>query len=331
MRGAVFAAKIALGLLLLAGGRLHAEDWPMDGRDLHHSFSNHQFGINPDNVAKLQSPDDSQMETPFQMETPLSRTYILEILGVAAILYLIGSLRVLRQYERGVVFLLGKFEGVRGPGLTLIFLPIQQMVRVSLRTVTMQIPSQKIITKDNVSIDIAAVAYYHISDPEKAVIVIENVYNAINQISQTTVRNVVGRFSLDQLLSDTAGINLQIKNVIDGHTEPWGTKVTAVEIKDIVLPDNMQRAMAKEAEAERERRAKIVAAEGEYQAAVKLGQAADIITEHPVALQLRTLQTMAEISVEKNSTIIFPAQFMTTVQEAVRLLSKDSATVVQNS
>ena len=148
------------------------------------------------------------------METPLSLIHILEILGVVAILYLIGSFRVLRQYERGVVFLLGKFEGVRGPGLTLIFLPIQQMVRVSLRTVTMQIPSQKIITKDNVSIDIAAVAYYHISDPEKAVIVIENVYNAINQISQTTVRNVVGRFSLDQLLSDTAGINLQIKNVI---------------------------------------------------------------------------------------------------------------------
>ncbi len=243
---------------------------------------------------------------------------------VIVILYLAGSLRVLRQYERGVVFLLGKFESVRGPGLTLIFLPIQQMVRVSLRTVTMQIPSQKIITKDNVSIDIAAVAYYRISDPEKSVIVIENVYNAINQISQTTVRNVVGRFNLDQLLSDTAGINLQIKNVIDGHTEPWGTQVTAVEIKDIVLPDNMQRAMAKEAEAERERRAKIVAAEGEFQAAVKLGQAADIITEHPVALQLRTLQTMAEISVEKNSTIIFPAQFMTTVKEALALMSKDS-------
>jgi regulator of protease activity HflC (stomatin/prohibitin superfamily) len=252
-------------------------------------------------------------------------SYILGIVGITVILYLLGSLRVLRQYERGVVFLLGKFESVRGPGLTLIFLPIQQMVRVSLRTVTMQIPSQKIITKDNVSIDIAAVAYYHISDPERAVIVIENVYNAINQISQTTVRNVVGRFSLDQLLSDTASINLQIKNVIDGHTEPWGTQVTAVEIKDIVLPDNMQRAMAKEAEAERERRAKIVAAEGEYQAAVKLGQAADIITQHPVALQLRTLQTMAEISVEKSSTIIFPAQFMTTVQEAFGLLSKDSA------
>src|SRR6266550_3833242 len=251
--------------------------------------------------------------------------YILVILGIAAVLYLIGSLRVLRQYERGVVFFLGKFEGVRGPGLTIIFFPIHSMVRVSLRTVTMQIPSQKIITKDNVSIDIAAVAYYRISDPEKSVIVIENVYNAINQISQTTVRNVVGRFSLDQLLADTASINEQIKDVIDKHTEPWGTQVTAVEIKDITLPDNMQRAMAKEAEAERERRAKIVAAEGEFQAAVKLGEASDLMTQHPVALQLRTLQTMAEISIEKNSTIIFPAQFMTSVQEALAMVTKDSA------
>ena len=249
---------------------------------------------------------------------------VLSSIVILAILYAFVSIRVIKQYERGVVFFLGKFESVRGPGLTLIFMPFQTMVRVSLRTVTMQIPSQKIITKDNVSIDIAAVAYYHISDPERAVIVIENVYNAINQISQTTVRNIVGRFSLDQLLADTAGINDQIKDVIDRHTEPWGTQVTAVEIKDIMLPDNMQRAMAKEAEAERERRAKIVAAEGEYQAAMKLGEAADIITAHPVALQLRTLQTMAEISVEKNSTIIFPAQFMTTVQEAVRALAKES-------
>lgn len=240
------------------------------------------------------------------------------------VFYLLISLRVLRQYERGVVFTLGRFAGVRGAGLTLIYVPFQQMVRVSLRTVTMQIPSQKIITKDNVSIDIAAVAYYHITNPENAVIAIENVYNAINQISQTTVRNVVGRFSLDQLLADTAGINEQIKNVIDRHTEPWGTQVTAVEIKDIQLPENMQRAMAREAEAERERRAKIVAAEGEYQAAVKLGEAADIITQHPVALQLRTLQTMAEIAVEKNSTIIFPAQFMTTVREAIAQMSEET-------
>ena len=249
----------------------------------------------------------------------------LSFLILVVVLYGVASIRIVKQYERGVVFFLGKFEGVRGPGLTFIFVPLQTMTRTSLRTVTMQIPPQKIITKDNVSIDIAAVAYYHITDPEKSVIAIENVYNAINQISQTTVRNVVGRFSLDQLLSDTASINEQIKDVIDTHTEPWGAQVTAVEIKDIGLPENMQRAMAREAEAERERRAKIVAAEGEYQAAVKLGEAADIITQHPVALQLRTLQTMAEISTEKNSTIIFPAQFMTTVQEALAMLKQDSA------
>lgn len=247
------------------------------------------------------------------------------IVGIVVILYLFASIRILRQYERGVVFTLGKFTGIREPGLKFVFVPFQTMTRVSLRTVTMMIPAQRIITKDNVSIDIAAVAYYHISDAEKSVIQIENVDSAINQISQTTVRNVVGRFSLDQLLADTASINEQIKTVIDAHTEPWGAEVTAVEIKDINLPDNMQRAMAKEAEAERERRAKIVAAEGEFQAAVKLGEAADIITAHPVALQLRTLQTMAEIATEKNSTIIFPAQFMTTVEEAFKTLKRDSS------
>ena len=245
-------------------------------------------------------------------------------LVVIVVLYLAFSIRILRQYERGVVFQLGKFVGVRGPGLTLIFSPVQTMTRVSLRTVTMQIPSQKIITKDNVSIDIAAVAYYHISDPEKAVIAIENVYEAVNQISQTTVRNVVGRFSLDQLLAQTVDVNSQIKDVIDAHTEPWGAQVTAVEIKDILLPENMQRAMAKEAEAERERRAKIVAAEGEFQAAVRLGEAADIITAHPVALQLRTLQTMVEIATEKNSTILFPAQFMTTVHDVLATVRRDA-------
>ena len=247
------------------------------------------------------------------------------IVGGIILLYLLISLRVLRQYERGVVLTLGKFTGVREPGLKFVFVPFQTMTRVSLRTVTMMIPAQRIITKDNVSIDIAAVAYYHISNPEKSVIQIENVNSAINQISQTTVRNVVGRFSLDQLLADTASINEQIKTVIDAHTEPWGAEVTAVEIKDINLPDNMQRAMAKEAEAERERRAKIVAAEGEFQAATKLGEAADVITAHPVALQLRTLQTMAEIATEKNSTIIFPAQFMTTVEEAFKQLKRDSS------
>ena len=242
---------------------------------------------------------------------------------VIIIIILAKSLRVVKQYERGVIFFLGKYTGIRGPGLIFLIPIFENMTRVNLRTITMDIPSQKIITKDNVSIDIAAVAYYHIVDPQKAVIAIENVYQAVNQISQTTVRNVVGRFSLDQLLSQTSDINEQIKNVIDAHTEPWGAQVTAVEIKDITLPDNMQRAMAKEAEAERERRAKIVAAEGEFQAAVKLGEAADIISAHPVALQLRTLQTMAEISVEKNSTIIFPAQFMSTVADAIKTIRAD--------
>jgi regulator of protease activity HflC (stomatin/prohibitin superfamily) len=246
------------------------------------------------------------------------------IIFVLVVLVLM-SIRVVKEYDRGVIFFLGKCTGVRGPGLIILIPVLEQMTKVTLRTITMNIPSQKIITKDNVSIDIAAVAYYHIVDPKKSVIAIEDVYQAINQISQTTVRNVVGQFMLDQLLSQTGEINLKIKDVIDAHTEPWGAQVTAVEIKDITLPDNMQRAMAKEAEAERERRSKIVAAEGEFQAAVKLGEAADIISSHPVALQLRTLQTMAEISVEKNSTIIFPAQFMSTVQEAVRVIQHDAA------
>jgi regulator of protease activity HflC (stomatin/prohibitin superfamily) len=246
------------------------------------------------------------------------------IIFVILVVLLGLSIRIVKEYDRGVVFFLGRFRGVRGPGLILLIPLFEMMTRVTLRTITMQIPSQKIITKDNVSIDIAAVAYYLIVDAAKSVIAIENINSAINQISQTTVRNVVGQFSLDQLLSQTIDINQKIKDVIDTHTEPWGAKVTAVEIKDITLPDNMQRAMAKEAEAERERRAKIVAAEGEFQAAVKLGQAADIMSAHPVALQLRTLQTMAEISVEKNSTIIFPAQFMTTVQEAFKMLKEDS-------
>lgn len=256
-------------------------------------------------------------------KTRYNNTMLTTITIVVVILALL-SLKVVKEYDRGVIFFLGKCTGVRGPGLIILIPILERMTKVTLGTITMNIPSQKIITKDNVSIDIAAVAYYHIVDAQKSVIAIENVYDAVNQISQTTVRNVVGRFSLDQLLSQTGDINEQIKDVIDAHTEPWGAQVTAVEIKDIVLPDNMQRAMAKEAEAERERRAKIVAAQGEFQAAVKLGEAADIIALHPVALQLRTLQTMSEIATEKNSTIIFPAQFMTTVQEAIATIRGDS-------
>ncbi|HTY40101.1 MAG TPA: SPFH domain-containing protein [Candidatus Paceibacterota bacterium] len=248
---------------------------------------------------------------------------ILLYIAVAVVVLLIYGVKVINEYQRAVIFRLGRLIGTRGPGLIYVFPIIERMVRVGLRTVTMNIPSQKIITKDNVSIDIAAVAYYHVVDSQKSVVAIENVHDAVNQISQTTVRNVVGQFMLDQFLSQTVDINEKIKNVIDVHTEPWGIQVTAVEIKDIILPDNMQRAMAKEAEAERERRAKIVAAQGEFQASEKLGQAADVIANHPVALQLRTLQTMAEIATEKNSTIIFPAQFMTTVKEALEVLQQD--------
>lgn len=244
--------------------------------------------------------------------------------GAVILIYFLAGLRIVKQYERGVVFRLGKCIGTRNPGLNFVLPIFETLNKISLRTVTMDIPSQKIITKDNVSIDIAAVAYSQIIDPVKSVIAVESVFYAVNQISQTTVRNVIGQFQLDELLSETQSINEQIKTVIDNHTEPWGIKVTAVEIKDITLPDNMQRAMAKQAEAERERRAKIVAAEGEFQAAKKLGDAADIIAAHPVALQLRTLQTMAEISVEKNSTIIFPAQFMTSVGDAVKTVFADA-------
>ncbi len=249
---------------------------------------------------------------------------LLDIIIILLVILFLG-LRIIKQYERSVIFRLGKYQGIRGPGLIYIIPIIERMVKVSLRIVTMEIPSQRIMTKDNVSIDITAVAYYKIINVDKSVLEIENVHSAVNQISQTTVRNVIGQFSLDQLLSHTSDINTQIKNVIDKHTEPWGVQVTAVEIKDILLPENMQRAMAKEAEAERERRAKIVAAQGEMQAATKLGEAADIITKHPVALQLRTLQTMVEISTEKTSTIIFPAQFMSSVQDAFTALTKANA------
>jgi regulator of protease activity HflC (stomatin/prohibitin superfamily) len=248
---------------------------------------------------------------------------IIIFVAVIVVIILLAGIKVINEYQRAVIFNLGRLTGTRGPGLIYVMPIFERMVRVELRTITMNIPSQKIITKDNVSIDISAVAYYHVVDAPKSVVAIESVHDAVNQISQTTVRNVVGQFMLDQFLSQTADINDQIKNVIDVHTEPWGVQVTAVEIKDVVLPDNMQRAMAKEAEAERERRAKIVAAEGEFQASQKLGEAADIIANHPVALQLRTLQTMAEIATEKNSTIIFPAQFMTTVKEALETLKGD--------
>jgi len=244
------------------------------------------------------------------------------ILYVLIVLFL-SALRVVQQYEKGVVFRLGRIVKEKSPGLRLMVPLIDRMVKVSLQIVTMPVPSQKIITKDNVSIDVAAVAYFHIVDATKSLVAIQNVFSAVNQIAQTTVRNIVGQFMLDEVLSDTTKINKKVKDIIDTHTEAWGVQVTTVEIKDIQLPDTMQRAMAKQAEAEREKRAKIIAAEGEFQSADKLGQAADVIAKHPIALQLRNLQVLAEISTEKNSTIIFPSQFMSTVEDIKKFMSTE--------
>jgi len=240
---------------------------------------------------------------------------VLFYVGIFVLIVVFSSVKVVQQYEKGVVFLFGKVTGEKAPGLRWVWPIIEMMKKVPLRIVTMPIPSQKIITKDNVSIDVAAVAYFKVVDATKSIIAIQDVYSAVNQIAQTTVRNIVGQFRLDEVLSDTTKINDQISGIIDTHTEPWGILVTTVEIKDIQLPEGMQRAMAKEAEAEREKRAKIISAEGELLAADKLGQASDIIAKHPIALQLRNLQVLSEIAVEKNSTIIFPNQFMNTVGE----------------
>lgn len=244
------------------------------------------------------------------------------IIYLAIIIAILG-LRTVQQYQTGVVFRLGKIVGTRGPGLTWIIPILDTLKKVDLRTVTLPVQPQKIITKDNVSVDVSVVAYYKIVDPVKSIVAIENVMNAINQIAQTTVRNIVGRFQLDEILSERDNINAEIRNVLDAHTEPWGVVVSVVEIKDIELPENMQRAMAKQAEAEREKRAKIIAAEGELAASEKLALTADIMKAHPIALQLRNLQTMAEISVEKNSTIIFPAQFMSTVQDIKKFMESE--------
>lgn len=242
---------------------------------------------------------------------------------IVLVVLVLSAIRVVQQYEKGVVFRLGRVVKEKSPGLRLMIPLIDRMVKVSLQIVTMPVPSQKIITKDNVSIDVAAVAYFHVVDATKSLVAIQNVFSAVNQIAQTTVRNIVGQFMLDEVLSDTTKINKKVKDIIDTHTEAWGVQVSTVEIKDIQLPDTMQRAMAKQAEAEREKRAKIIAAEGEFQSADKLGQAADVIAKHPIALQLRNLQVLAEISTEKNSTIIFPSQFMSTIEDIKKFMSSE--------
>ncbi len=236
------------------------------------------------------------------------------------IVVLLG-LRVVQQYQVGVVFRFGKIVRTLTPGLNLVIPFIELVRKVDMRTITLPIQPQKIITKDNVSVDVSAVAYYKIVDSIKSIVAIENVMVAVNQIAQTTMRNIVGRFQLDEILSERDQINKEIQAVLDAHTEPWGVQISVVEIKDIELPENMQRAMAKQAEAEREKRAKVIAAEGELLASQKLAETADVMAAHPIALQLRNLQTMAEISVEKNSTIIFPAQFMSSLSDIKKFMS----------
>lgn len=234
------------------------------------------------------------------------------------------GMAIVRQYERGVVFRLGKLKSVREPGWRFMIPLADKMRKVSLRTVTMPIPSQQVITKDNVSIGVAAVAYFRRVDPVRSIVSIENVYAAIGQIAQTTVRNVVGRSHLDQVLSETETLNESIKEILDVTTERWGVLVELVELKDIELPQSMQRAMAREAEAEREKRGKIIAAEGEALSAGKLAEAADVIAKHPVALQLRNLQVLSEIAIEHNSTIIFPAQLMESVRAMSSFLDRET-------
>jgi len=223
-----------------------------------------------------------------------------------ALLVALSGIRVVQQYERGVIFVLGRLEGAKGPGIFWIWPIVSRLVRVDLRIITMEVPPQEVITRDNVTVKVTAVVYFYVIDPAEAVIQVRDFVRATAQIAQTTLRNVLGQSDLDQILSDRETINQKLQAIIDEHTERWGVKVTAVETKDVELPQGMQRAMAKQAEAEREKRAKIIHAQGEYQAAETLAQAARVIGREPGALHLRYLQTLTEIAVEKNSTIIFP-------------------------
>lgn len=229
------------------------------------------------------------------------------IVAVLIVFYLLNAIKILREYERGVIFRLGRvLAKPKGPGLIFVFPPIDRMVRVSLRIVVMDIPPQDVITRDNVSVKVNAVVYFRVMEPQKAVIEVQDYLFATSQLAQTTLRSVLGEVELDDLLSEREKLNTQLQEIIDRHTDPWGIKVQLVEMKHVDLPDTMVRAIAKQAEAEREKRAKIIHAEGEYQASDKLTKAADIISTNPQALQLRFLGTLTEIATEKNSTIIFP-------------------------
>ena len=255
-------------------------------------------------------------------------TLVIVVAALVALLGLVGSVRIVQQYEQGVLFRLGRVVGVREPGLRLIVPLVEVLRRVSLRIVTMPIQSQGIITRDNVSVDVSAVAYYRVTDAVKSVVAVEHVAAAINQIAQTTLRKVVGQHTLDQTLAETDTINVAIREILDVATADWGVLVTLVELKDIQLPESMQRAMARQAEAEREKRAKIIAAEGEALAADRLGAASDIMMAHPLALQLRNLQSLVEIGVDKNTTVVFPAPLMSTIGELGAFLARETAAAV---
>jgi len=250
---------------------------------------------------------------------------VLVILVVVALLSLAFAVRIVKQYERGVLFRFGRLMGERNPGLRIIIPIVDVLHRVSLRIVTMPIQSQGIITRDNVSVDVSAVAYFKVVDATKSVVAIENVHAAIDQIAQTTLRKVVGQHTLDETLSETDRINLDIREILDVTTVDWGVEVTLVELKDIQLPDSMKRAMARQAEAEREKRAKIINAEGESLAAAALGDASDIMMAHPLALQLRNLQSLVEIGVDKNTTVVFPAPLMSTIGELGAFLARETS------
>jgi len=234
------------------------------------------------------------------MSTPL----IVVIVIVGLIIF--SGVKILYEYERGVIFRLGRLSGTKGPGFKWIIPGIDKMIKISLRVITMDVPPQDVITKDNVSLKVNAVVYFKVVEPEKAIIKVENYLYATSQLAQTTLRSVLGQVELDELLAEREKLNLKLQDVIDKHTDAWGIKVTLVEVKYVDLPQDMQRAMARQAEAERERRAKVIAAEGEFQASTKLAEASDILSRNPMALQLRYLQTMLEMSSEKSSTIVLP-------------------------
>ncbi|UOX90488.1 slipin family protein [Amycolatopsis sp. FBCC-B4732] len=250
---------------------------------------------------------------------------VIVLIAAALLLLLATAVRIVKQYEQGVLFRLGRVIGVCEPGLRLIIPVVDVLRRVPLRIITMPIQSQGIITRDNVSVDVSAVAYFRVRDAVKSVVAIENVYAAIDQIAQTTLRKVVGQHTLDETLSETDSINVDIRRILDVTTLDWGVEVTLVELKDIQLPDTMKRAMARQAEAEREKRAKIISAEGESLAAAALGDASDTMMAHPLALQLRNLQSLVEIGVDKNTTVVFPAPLMSTIGELGSFLARESA------